>query len=101
MLKSVTVKIDDELLKKIDRYAESTYQTRTRAIIQMLESTQVNITTEGVEILKCLHRIESEFDYTNLLLFDRKNFKEVLDKIWQLLNSATQKLPRTIKTDEN
>ena len=38
MLKSVTVKIDDELLKKIDRYAESTYQTRTRAIIQMLES---------------------------------------------------------------
>ena len=101
MLKSITVKIDDELLKKIDRYAESTYQTRTRAIIQMLESTQVNIITEGVEIHKCLHRIESEFDYTNLLLFDRKNFKEVLDKIWQLLNSATQKLPRTIKTDEN
>ena len=100
-LKAVSVKIDEQLLEKIDSYAEKSYQSRSQAIIQMLTSTSINVIAEGAGILKDLHILHNKLNEASLTSYDKKIIKEALDEIWLLLNSATQKLTKTTTPEES
>ena len=57
MSKPISARIDDELYKLIEQYAASRGLNFTQALITMLESKDVIILEEGVEILNCLNSI--------------------------------------------
>ena len=51
MLKSVSLRIDEELHRKIKKFAASRRLNCTQAFILILESTRIVVLEEGVEIL--------------------------------------------------
>ena len=58
MLKSVSLRIDEELHRKIKKFAASRRLNFTQAFILILESTRIVVLEEGVEILNCLNRLD-------------------------------------------
>lgn len=100
MSKPISARIDDELYKLIEQYAASRGLNFTQALITMLESKDVIILEEGVEILNCLNDIA--YYLQNVRLPDKspkRNIREVCDELWQLLDSLTRKTAETKKDD--
>ena len=82
---SVSVRLDPGIVTQVDLLAKQRNLTRSKAIALMLENTKIVILSEGAEILKLLHLLYSKEDYT----------KGVLEELWQLLNSITEKVQQT------
>lgn len=100
MSKPISARIDDELYKLIEQYAASRGLNFTQALITMLESKDVIILEEGVEILNCLNDIA--YYLQNIRLPDKsqkRNIREVCDELWQLLDSLTRKTAEMQKED--
>ena len=85
--KGISLKIDDDLLKKVDEYAESRYISRSEAIRLMLSNNQLFLIKETPEIINLLHYIFSLQKSNYLSNDDKKLLREVCYDIWQLLNS--------------
>lgn len=100
MSKSISVRINDELHKKIDDYAISRGLKFSQALISMLESKEVIILKEGIDILKCLNEIEYCLQNKKFLFReDERTIRKVCENVWQLLDSSTRKIAET-KTDD-
>ena len=99
MKKTVTLRIDNELLNKIDSYAELRHMNRSKAIVSMLENTQVIVITEGVEIIKYLTALDVFLKHSHQP--DCEKIEGICDELWQLLSLITEKIQRQITIETN
>ena len=99
MKKTVTLRIDNEMLNKIDSYAELRHMNRTQAIVSMLENTQVIVITEGVDIIKNLTALDVFLKHSHQS--DCKKIERICDELWQLLSLITEKIQRQITIETN
>ena len=95
----VTLRIESNLLKKIDLCANKRHISRSRAIITFLENTQVIVIEEGTEIIKILNKIDVSLKHSQQTEF--KKIERLCDELWRLLNSITEKIPRQIQNETN
>lgn len=91
---NISIRLDFELLKKIDRYAESRKISRTQAIKTMLENANIVQLNEGAEILNKLHLVECSLSKSNLSNQEKANLERACNKLWLLLNLITEKIQR-------
>ena len=94
MKQNISIRLDFELLKKIDGYAKSRKITRTKAIKTLLENTKVIQLDMGADIIKELHTIEcclGKYDLSNKEKFE---IERCCNKLWLLLNLITEKIQR-------
>lgn len=89
---NVSIRLDIEMLEKIDRYADSRKISRTQAIKDMLESTNIIQLNEGAEILKKLHLVECSLSKSNLSNQEKTNLERACIRLWQLLNLIIAKI---------
>lgn len=92
MKQNISIRLDFELLKKIDRYAESRKISRTQAIKNMLENTNVVQLNQGAEILNKLHLVECSLGKSNLSNQEKTDLERVCIRLWQLLNLTIEKI---------
>ena len=92
MKQNISIRLDFELLKKIDRYAESRKISRTQAIKTMLENANIVQLNEGAEILNKLHLVECSLSKSNLSNQEKTNLERVCIRLWQLLNLIIEKI---------
>lgn len=91
---NISIRLDFELLKKIDRYAESRKISRTQAIKDVLESTNIIQLDEGADIIKELHSIECCLGKSSLSNQEKFEIERCCNKLWQLLDLITEKIQR-------
>ena len=86
---TVTLRMNKNLLFKIDTFAASRKLTRTQAILEIIENREIIILPEGCEILKQLILLNNNLEKEDL--FKQKAVEKVCDELWQLLNLTTAK----------
>ena len=92
MKQNISVRLDKELLDRIEKYAASRNIKRTQAIIYMLESTQIIQLNEGAEIVRLLHSVECALQKKNLNCRDFDKIEGCCEELWRLLNLITGKI---------
>lgn len=92
MKQRISIRLDVELLEKIDRYADSRKTTRTQAIKTMLESANIIQLKEGADIIKELHTIEYHLGKSSLSNQEKFEIERCCNKLWLLLNLTIAKI---------
>lgn len=92
MKQRISIRLDVDLLDKIDRYAKSRKITRSKAIKIMLENTEVIQLSEGTDIIKYLHIIECLLTKSNLSNREITEIERCCTKLWLSLNLITEKI---------
>jgi len=87
--KSISLRLDSNILETVDEYAESRRMSRTEAITDMLCSTKVVILKEGAEIMSHLYSLDMKLSRIPISVWDLREVEEVCDAVWQLLSSIT------------
>ena len=90
--KSISIRIDEKLLKSIDSYAQSRRMSRTQAITSMLKNTKIILINEGPELIKSLYSLDTLLKRCDLERREREKIEGVCNEIWQLLNLITAKI---------
>ena len=97
--KTVTLRMEYTLLKKVDLCAKSRHISRSKAIITLLENSQVVVIEEGVEIIKVLNEIDILLKDNQQMKF--QNLERICDELWRLLSLITEKIPQQISKEIN
>ena len=104
--KSISIRIDENILTLIDSYAHSRRMSRSKAIISMLERTNIIIINEGPEIIKTLHSLDILLKKNNQginswEINNRETIEGVCNQLWQLLNLITAKIQFQTERETN
>lgn len=99
--KNVSVKMDESLIKTIDRYAQSRRMSRSEAMVSMLNNVQIILIHEGAEIMMLLHSLDGLLKNNRISHEDKEKIKGVCEGIWQLLNLITEKSHLPKEEQEN
>ena len=92
MKQNISIRLDFELVEKIDKYAKSRKITRTKAITTLLENTKVIKLDTGADIIKELHTIECCLGKSSLSNQEKFEIERCCNKLWLLLNLIIEKI---------